>query len=166
MPEPVKIDVTWDDLDDLVAQLAERLAAAPAPDVVLAISRGGLVPAGMLGYRMGWRDMLLAAVVVYDDESGFRGEAEFLQFPADEQLRGKRVLIIDEVWDSGTTIAAVSDRIRAAGGVPITAVLHYKPGKIARRYRARPLHRRDRRLGPVPLQGRQVTLRRPGATAA
>ena len=88
MPEPVKIDVTWDDLDDLVAQLAERLAAAPAPDVVLAISRGGLVPAGMLGYRMGWRDMLLAAVVVYDDESGFRGEAEFLQFPADEQLRG------------------------------------------------------------------------------
>ena len=129
MPEPVKVNVTWDDLDDLVSELAERLATIPAPDVVLAISRGGLVPAGMLGYRMGWRDMLLAAVVVYDDESGFRGEAEFLQFPADEQLRGKRVLIIDEVWDSGTTIAAVSARIRAAGGEPVTAVLHYKPGK-------------------------------------
>ena len=39
------------------------------------------------------------------------------------------MLIIDEVWDSGTTIAAVSARIRAAGGVPITAVLHYKPGR-------------------------------------
>ncbi len=129
MPEPVKVNVTWDDLDDLVSELAERLATIPAPDVVLAISRGGLVPAGMLGYRMGWRDMLLAAVVVYDDELGFRGEAEFLQFPADEQLRGKRVLIIDEVWDSGTTIAAVSARIRAAGGEPVTAVLHYKPGK-------------------------------------
>ncbi len=129
MPEPIKVNVTWDDLDDLVSELAERLATIPAPDVVLAISRGGLVPAGMLGYRMGWRDMLLAAVVVYDDESGFRGEAEFLQFPADEQLRGKRVLIIDEVWDSGTTIAAVSARIRAAGGEPVTAVLHYKPGK-------------------------------------
>ncbi len=129
MPDPVKINVTWEDLDDLVAQLAERLAADPDPDVVLAISRGGLVPAGMLGYRMGWRDMLLAAVVVYDDDGGFRGEAEFLQFPADEQLQGKRVLIIDEVWDSGTTIAAVSARIRAAGGVPITAVLHFKPGR-------------------------------------
>ena len=32
-------------------------------------------------------------------------------------------------WDSGTTIAAVSKRIRAAGGEPVTAVLHYKPGK-------------------------------------
>jgi len=116
MPEPVKVNVTWEDLDDLVAQLAERLAAVSEPDVVLAISRGGLVPAGMLGYRMGWRDMLLAAV-------------EFLQFPSDDQLRGKRVLVIDEVWDSGTTITAVSARIRAAGGEPITAVLHYKPGR-------------------------------------
>jgi hypoxanthine phosphoribosyltransferase len=129
MPDPVKINVSWQDLDDLVAQLAERLRAGPEPDVVLAISRGGLVPAGMLGYRMGWRDMLLAAVVVYDDEQGFRGAAEFLQFPSDDLLRGKRVLIVDEVWDSGTTIAAVSARIRAAGGVPVTAVLHYKPAR-------------------------------------
>lgn len=129
MPEPVKDVVTWDDLDQLVSALADRLSVGPKPDVVLAISRGGLVPAGMLGYRLGWRDMLLAAVVAYDDEHGFRGAAEFLQFPSDDQLRGKRVLIIDEVWDSGTTIAAVSERVRAAGGEPITAVLHYKPGK-------------------------------------
>jgi uncharacterized protein len=129
MAEPVKDIVTWEDLERLVAALAEQLAAEPAPDVVLAISRGGLVPAGMIGYRLGWRDMLLAAVVVYDDEQGFRGHAEFLQFPADELVRGKRVVIIDEVWDSGTTIAAVCERIRAAGGHPITAVLHYKPAR-------------------------------------
>jgi hypoxanthine phosphoribosyltransferase len=129
MSEPTKVVVTWDDLDRLVAGLAERLAAEPSPDVVLAISRGGLVPAGMLGYRLGWRDMLLAAVVAYDDERGFKGHAEFLQFPADDQLRGRRVLIVDEVWDSGTTIAAVSGRVRAAGGEPITAVLHYKPAR-------------------------------------
>ena len=128
MAEPVKDIVSWEDLDRLVAELAEQLAAEPAPDVVLAISRGGLVPAGMLGYRLGWRDMLVASVVVYD-EGGFRGHAEFLQFPADDELRGKRVVVIDEVWDSGTTIAAVAARIEAAGGVPVTAVLHYKPGR-------------------------------------
>jgi hypoxanthine phosphoribosyltransferase len=126
--EPVKDIVTWDELDRLVARLAEQLRAEPAPDVVLAISRGGLVPAGMLSYRLGWRDMLVAAVVVYD-ESGFRGHAEFLQFPADEDLRGKNIVVIDEVWDSGTTIAAVAERITAAGGNPITAVIHYKPGR-------------------------------------
>jgi hypothetical protein len=129
MAEPVKDIVSWEDLDRLVADLASRLAVDPPPDVVLAISRGGLVPAGMLGYRLGWRDMLLAAVVAYDDEHGFRGQAEFLHFPPDELLRDRRVVIIDEVWDSGTTIAAVSERVRAAGGQPVTAVLHYKPAR-------------------------------------
>lgn len=128
MPEPAKDVVSWEQLDGLVAQLADQLAAEPAPDVVLAISRGGLVPAGMLGYRLGWRDMLVASVVVYDD-SGFRGRAEFLQFPSDSHLRGKRVIIVDEVWDSGTTIAAVTERVLAAGGTPVTVVLHYKPSR-------------------------------------
>ena len=113
MPEPERDIVTWEALDDLVARLAARLAAAPAPAGVLAISRGGRVPAG-------------GSVVVYDDE-GRPGDARFLEFPHDEQLRGKRVVVIDEVWDSGTTIAAVVERIRAAGGEPVTAVLHYKP---------------------------------------
>ena len=60
------------------------------PDVVLAISRGGLVPAGMLAYRMGWRNMLVGSVVVYDDD-GRMGDARFLEFPPDDRLTGKRV---------------------------------------------------------------------------
>jgi hypothetical protein len=118
--------VSWDELDRLVSILAGRLADGPRPDVVLAISRGGLVPAGMLAYRLGWRDILVAAVVVYDDE-GRMGEARFLQFPDDALVRGRRVLVVDEVWDSGTTIAAVVERLAAAGAHATTAVLHYKP---------------------------------------
>ena len=41
-----------------------------------------------------------------------------------EQVRGNRVLIVDEVWDTGMTIHAVIDRVKLAGGVPTTAVLH------------------------------------------
>ena len=116
----------WDDLDRLVADLA---GAAPAADfdVMLAITRGGLVPAGMLAYRLGIRNILVAAVEYYDDEGQPGPQPTFLQFPADPLLRGQRVLIVDEVWDSGTTIHAVTERVRQAGGIPTTAVLHYKP---------------------------------------
>ena len=41
--------------------------------------------------------MLLAAVVAYDDETGFRGRADFLQFPSDDQIAGRTVLVIDDV---------------------------------------------------------------------
>jgi hypoxanthine phosphoribosyltransferase len=118
--------VTWDDLDRLVAGLAAHLRGEQF-DVLLAITRGGLVPAGMLAYRLGVRNILVAAVEYYDDAGQPGPHPTFLQFPADPLLRGQRILVVDEVWDSGTTIHAVIDRIRQAGGLPTTAVLHWKP---------------------------------------
>ena len=118
--------VAWSDLDELVLAMAERLEGMTF-DVMLAITRGGLVPAGMLAYRLRLRNILVAAVEYYDDHGLPGPHPTFLQFPADPLLRGQRVLIVDEVWDSGTTIAAVTDRVRQAGGIPTTAVLHYKP---------------------------------------
>ena len=81
----------------------------------------------MLAYRLRIRNILVAAVAFYDDEGQPGPHPTFLQFPADPLLRGQRVLIVDEVWESGTTIHAVTERVVQAGGIPTTAVLHYKP---------------------------------------
>jgi uncharacterized protein len=120
--------VTWDALDRLVGDLADRLARERF-DLMLAITRGGLVPAGMLAYRLKIRNILVAAVEFYDDHGQPGPHPTFLQFPADPLLRGQRVLVVDEVWDSGTTIDAVTQRVRQAGGIPTTAVLHWKPAR-------------------------------------
>ena len=117
--------VSWSALEGMVAELAARVGTDY--DVLLAITRGGLVPAGMLAYRLGLRNILVAAVEYYDDEGRPGPKPTFFQFPADPLLRGQRVLVVDEVWDSGTTIHAVTERVRQAGGIPTTAVLHYKP---------------------------------------
>ena len=39
------------------------------------------------------------------------------------------ILIVDEVWESGRTLALVAERARAAGANVRTAVVHHKPGK-------------------------------------
>jgi hypothetical protein len=124
---PERDIVSWDELDRLVALLADQVTGEY--DVMLAITRGGLVPAGMLAYRLRMRNILVAAVEYYDDAGVPGPHPTFLQFPADPLLRGQRVLIVDEVWDSGTTIHAVTERVRQAGGIPTTAVLHYKPAR-------------------------------------
>jgi hypoxanthine phosphoribosyltransferase len=117
--------VTWHELDRLVSELANKVRGDY--DVMLAITRGALVPAGMLAYQLGIRNILVAAVAFYFDGGEHADQPLFLQFPADPLLHGNRVLIVDEVWDTGTTIQAVIDRVRLAGGTPTTAVLHYKP---------------------------------------
>jgi hypothetical protein len=63
---PERDIVSWEDLDRLVADLGDRLAGQTF-DVLLAITRGGMVPAGMLAYRLRLRDILVAAVEYYDD---------------------------------------------------------------------------------------------------
>jgi len=123
---PVRDIVSWEELDRLVGRLADQLVGQQF-DVLLAITRGGMVPAGMLSYRLRLRDILVAAVEYYDEHGRHGPTPTFFQFPADPLLRGKRVLIVDEVWDSGTTIHAVIERVRQAGGEPVTAVIHYKP---------------------------------------
>jgi hypoxanthine phosphoribosyltransferase len=119
--------VSWDDLDAHVARLAT--AVGREFDAILAIARGGLVPAGMLAYRIGIRDILVASIAAYDEDGVRAADPVFLEFPADHLLRGRRILLVDEVWDSGTTIAAAAMRARAAGASVTTAVLHYKPAR-------------------------------------
>ena len=119
--------VDWPKLEGLVKQLAEQVRGEH--DVMLCITRGGLVPAGMLAYLLGIRNILVAAVAFYDQNGQVADQPVFLQFPADPLLHGKRVLIVDEVWDTGTTIEAVIERVRLGGGSPTTAVLHYKPAR-------------------------------------
>lgn len=81
----------------------------------------------MLAERIGQRNVMSAAVMFYTGDGVTLDKPVFLQFPPDLQLAGKRVLVVDDVWDSGRTIVAVCERIKMVGGTPVTAVLHYKP---------------------------------------
>ena len=119
--------LSFDDIARLVVDLAGRLRGEH--DLMLVITRGGLIPGGILAYLMGIKNILAAAVEFYDDDGQRRAEPTFHQFPSAALLQGKRVLIVDEVWDSGRTIQAVTRRVREAGGLPTTAVLHFKPGR-------------------------------------
>lgn len=125
--ETAPIDVAWGELDRLVGVLAEQVGTDY--DLVLAITRGGLVPAGMLAYRLDLREILVAGVEFYTTGGATHEAPIFGHFPDAALLRGQRILIVDEVWETGETMAAVVERVHAAGGVPKTAVIHYKPGR-------------------------------------
>lgn len=126
VPAPPHV-ATWDELDELVGRLAA--AVGRDHDLVLAITRGGLVPAGMLAYRLDLREILVAGVEYYRTGGGTHDAPRFGHFPTSETLADRRVLVVDEVWETGETMAAVVARVLAAGGRPVTAVLHYKPGR-------------------------------------
>ena len=81
------------------------------------IKRGPFAPDLLHVDQTGIKNILSAAVELYGDDGERRPEPLFHQFPSPALLYRKRVLIVDEVWDSGRTIEAVTRRVREAGGV-------------------------------------------------
>jgi hypoxanthine phosphoribosyltransferase len=126
-PMQTLLVVTWEALDELVAGLAERVGRDH--DLVLAITRGGLVPAGMMAYRLDLREILVAGVEFYRSDGGTHEAPVIGHFPDPSLLAGRRVLVVDEVWETGETMTEVLARVRAAGATPVSAVIHYKPGR-------------------------------------
>lgn len=132
-----RVYLTWHDVEELVTKVVMQLNAPY--DALLLITRGGIVPGGMIAEALKMKDVLTAAVV-FQSGAGFGAEAlnrplldrnalswpRFQQFPADALLKGKKILIVDNVWDRGRTIVTVKSRVQGAGGLPQTAVLHWK----------------------------------------
>lgn len=118
--------LTWQAVDQLVDHLLPQLRGPY--DALLMVTRGGIIPGGLIAEALDIRYILTAAVEFPRSEQVRLAWPTFLQFPSDALLRDKRVLIVDDIWENGRTITTVMGRVRAAAGMPETAVLHYKPG--------------------------------------
>jgi hypoxanthine phosphoribosyltransferase len=122
--------LTWDEVDRLIDHLVPQFEGEFQAMVM--ITRGGIVPGGMLAEGMGLTHILTAAVDFparrsMKEQSSLFVWPTFLQFPEDDLLRGRRTLVVDDVWGSGRTITAVKNRVSSAGGLPFTCVLHFNP---------------------------------------
>ncbi len=121
--------ITWEEVDRLMDQLLPQFRREFTAMVM--ITRGGLVPGGMLAEAMDIAHVLTAAVdfpaQLAQRKDSLMAWPDFIQFPTEDQLRGRPILIVDDVWGSGRTITAVKNRVSAAGGFAETCVLHYNP---------------------------------------
>jgi len=94
-------------------EVARRVEADPwRPDFLVGIGRGGLVPAAYLSHRTG------IAMLSVDHSSGEPGFADELLAKLAAKMRaGLNILIVDDINDSGTTIAFLRDAIATYGGI-------------------------------------------------
>ncbi len=121
--------ITWNEVQKLIDHLMVQFEHEF--EAMLIITRGGIIPGGLLAEAMDIVHLLTAAVdfpaEVESEQAKLLVWPQFIQFPEDDQLVGRRVLVVDDVWGSGRTITAVKNRVSAAGGTPYTCVMHFNP---------------------------------------
>lgn len=130
LPFSKRVFLTWENVDKLIDQLIPQFTREYNAMVI--ITRGGIIPGGMLAEALNVQHILTAAVDFPAENNRNKSLyewPEFIQFPPDQALAGRSTLIVDDVWGSGRTITAVKNRVAAAGAFPTTCVLHFNPNR-------------------------------------
>lgn len=111
---------------DAMANAINRQMAGPDPVLVLTVMNGGLVTAGQLLPRL---DFLVEVDYVHASRYGDQTEGGELQWQHEPSvdLKGRRVLFLDDILDRGLTLKALIDYAREKGAESIhTAALIQK----------------------------------------
>lgn len=119
--------VSWEEQYRLARTLAlEIRSSGYRPDLVIAIGRGGYIPARILC------DLLsiprLTSVKV--EHWGMPAEKEdraIIRFPLCTTIQGEKVLVVDDVTDTGESMEVVVEYVQGLGPAEVrTAVLQHK----------------------------------------
>jgi xanthine phosphoribosyltransferase len=106
MAPAVYATVTWDQLHRDARTLATALMPRAPFQGIVAISRGGLIPAAIIARELECRLVETVCVLSYREEAGTQGRPVVLK-PAAAAGDGTGFLIIDDLVDSGDTAREV-----------------------------------------------------------
>jgi hypoxanthine phosphoribosyltransferase len=126
--------LTWDLFGSAIRALAVEVHEdGYRPDLVLAIARGGLFVAGGLGYALDVKNLHVVNVEFYTGVNERLDMPVMLPpVPAPVELSGTRVLIADDVADTGATLALVKNFCQQHVAEVRCAVVYEKPRSTVR----------------------------------
>lgn len=120
--------LTWEDVQRLAEKTADKIRKdGYKADIMIAVSRGGFDPARIISDQLNIRKLASLQIIYYSSVGEKRDKPEIL-FPLNAQIEGLKVLVVDDVSDSGHSLIAVKKYIEQQKVAEIKiATLHHKP---------------------------------------
>jgi uncharacterized protein len=125
-------NLTWQMFGTASRELATAVAADRfEPDVILSIARGGLFVAGALGYALAVKNLHVVNVEFYDGVGSTLAMPVMLPpVPSAVDFSAKKVLVADDVADSGRTLELVHLFLKDQVEDVRSAVIYEKPRSL------------------------------------
>lgn len=121
--------LSWKQAGDYCFKLANLVKESGyAPNVIVGIARGGLVPTAVMGQVLDNKDIRTVSVKYYEKKGVHSKKPKFVGKKLDLPNHLK-ILIVDDISDTGHTLDFVR---KSLNGRTKTATLHYKPKSIVK----------------------------------
>ncbi len=126
------IKPSWREIAKLSKQLCKKIKKEYTPDILIGISRGGLVPVRLFSDYLHNQNVGIIRVIFYKGINETEKEPKIEQ-PLTLDIRDKKVLIVDDVADTGKSLKVTIEYIKTLGPKEIkVACLHCKPNSVFR----------------------------------
>jgi len=119
--------IGWEGFYQLARKLTRRIRATGfLPELIVAIGRGGLVPARVLADQLDLFD--LATLKIEHYHAMHKQPYARVRYPLTAQVEGRRILLVDDVSDTGDSLQLATEHLLARGRPAQlrSAVLHHK----------------------------------------
>jgi uncharacterized protein len=111
--------VDWAETERWADTLAARLrAAGPLPETVVALTRGGWVPARLVADRLGLRRLVALRAQHWGVTATKSGRAELTE-ELSGPVAGQRVLVLDDITDTGESLELATRHVRERGAAEV-----------------------------------------------
>ena len=122
------IYLSWNDIEEAASLVARKIVESGfKPDVIVGVLRGGVVPARLIADELGVEEMGMLEIKLYTGIN-LRKPKPYVKQPLIIDVNDKRVLIVDDVSDTGLTLSLALDFVRAYMPSTVkTATLYIKP---------------------------------------
>jgi hypoxanthine phosphoribosyltransferase len=131
MPNPKYEAPGWDQIYDMLMDLAARVRKSQYdPQVIVGVSRGGWPPARIMSDLLENPNLANIKVEFYKDIGVRAGRPRITQ-PVTSNVVGKRVLVVDDVSDTGHSLRVVVNHLRRKGVRDLrVCTLYLKPKSV------------------------------------
>lgn len=124
---------TWNETYQMMLKLAEKiLDTGFKPDVIVGVARGGLIPARILSDLLEQPNLATVRTECYVGTHNAK-PAPLLSQPISECVEAKKVLIVDDIADTGRSLKLAKEHILKGGAREVrVATLFRKPWSVVK----------------------------------
>lgn len=115
--------MSWEQFSDLAEGLAELIKNDYKPEIIVGLTRGGWAPSRVLCDHLGIKNLASLKVEHWGITATPDGSAK-IKGDLNADVRGKKILVVDDLTDTGESMALAVDYIKSLGPAELrTAVL-------------------------------------------